>query len=232
MRWRAVGWSAGLVAVGLTPVWGPLALRPFAFFAVRRVELVGVRYLDPEVVVGSMGLRDAASVWDRLGPVAERVRGLPGVEEAVVRRRLPGTIRVVVREAEPVAVAAGADGLVPLAADGRPLPYDPAEAGVDVPVVARADRELAAALDVVRRADPALYAGTASASRVGDAEVRLDIEGRGRVRLAAPVDPEVVRAVAAVQRDLESRSQAWRELDGRFRGWVVVRRPTEAEASS
>ena len=230
MRWRALGWCAGLLAVGLAPLWGPLALRPFAFFAVRRVELVGVRYLDPEIVVGAMGLGEAASVWDRLGPIADRLRRLPGVEDAVVRRRLPATVRVVMRETEPVAVAVGAEGLVPIAADGRPLPYELAGAGVDVPVVSRAERELAAALEVVRRADPALYAGTASASRAGNAEVRLDIEGRGRVRLAAPVDPQVVRAVAAVQRDLESRSQAWRELDGRFRGWVVVRRASEASS--
>jgi hypothetical protein len=33
----------------------------------------------------------------------------------------------------------------------------------------------------------------------------------------------VVRSVSAVRRDLDGRGQAWGELDGRFRGWVVVR---------
>ena len=55
---------------------------------------------------------------------------------------------------------------------------------------------------------------------------------RGKIRIGLPVDPAVVRAVAAVERDLDSRSRPWRELDGRFAGWVVVRRPSRVEVSS
>jgi hypothetical protein len=47
---------------------------------------------------------------------------------------------------------------------------------------------------------------------------------RGRVRLEVPVDPEVVRSVSAVRRTLDSLRVPWRELDGRYRGWVVVRK--------
>jgi hypothetical protein len=47
----------------------------------------------------------------------------------------------------------------------------------------------------------------------------------GRVRLDLPVDPGVVRNVATVQRYLAARGVAWRELDGRFGTWVVMRRP-------
>ncbi len=45
----------------------------------------------------------------------------------------------------------------------------------------------------------------------------------GRLVLGSPVEAAVVRAMAAVRRDLSSRGEPWRELDGRFRGWVVVR---------
>ena len=45
----------------------------------------------------------------------------------------------------------------------------------------------------------------------------------GRLLVGTPVDPAVVRAMAAVRRDLSSRGRSWQELDGRFRGWVVVR---------
>jgi hypothetical protein len=232
VRLKAVFSVGGVGAALALPLWGPPALRPFAFFAVRRVELVGTRYLAPDVIVGALALRPAASVWDRLGPMADRVRQVPGVAEAAVGRRLPGTLRVSVREVEPVALAMGAEGLVPVAADGRPLPYDPARVSVDAPVVQRADSVLVRALDAVRTADPALYATIASARTAAGGELQLEVEDRGRLRMAIPVSPEVVRAIAAVERDLESRSQAWRELDGRFGGWVVVRRPGKAEASS
>ena len=62
---------------------------------------------------------------------------------------------------------------------------------------------------------------TAAAPRNGGVEWAL---GAGRIRLSVPVNPEVVRAVSAVRRDLMARGSVWAELDGRFRGWVVVRR--------
>jgi hypothetical protein len=226
-----VRWG-GLGLVVSSPLWGPVALRPFDFFAVRRVELVGVRFLSPEAVTGALGLRREASVWDRLGPLADRVGGIAGVARAEVSRRLPGTLRVTVREVEPVALAAGDDGMVPVGVDGRPLPYDPARVAVDVPVIERPETALVAALAAVRAADPTLFAEVAAARRERGGSVELDLEGRGRVRLGTPVDAAVVRAVAAVERDLDARSQPWRELDGRFAGWVVVRRPSRVEVSS
>lgn len=224
--------GVALALVVSSPLWGRVALRPFDFFAVRWVELRGVRYLAPEAVTGALGLRREASVWDRLSPLASRVRGLGGVAEVAVSRRLPGTLRVTVREVEPVAFAAGDEGMIPVGVDGRPLPYDPARVAVDVPVIERPETVLVAALAAVRAADPTLFAEIAAARRERGGSVELDLEGRGRIRLGMPVDPAVVRAVAAVERDLVARSQPWRELDGRFAGWVVVRRPSRVEVSS
>ena len=232
MRWGRVAAVAGVAAVVLAPVWGPPALRPFGFFAVRRIELVGIRHLAPEVVTGALGLRRGASVWDRVGVLAARVRGVPGVDEVVVSRRLPGTLRVSVREVEPVALGSGSGGLVSLGPDGRPLPYDPARTALDLPVVQRAEPSIVAALSAIQAADPTFFAEVASARGGPAGSLELEVEGLGRVRLALPVDAAVVQAVAAVARDLASRSQAWRELDGRYAGWVVVRRASKAEAKS
>ena len=215
---------AGALLVGTARWWGAPLLRQFSFFAVRRVEVVGVRYLAPAEVVAAMGLRAHASVWSSLPALERRLAALPGVETAVVSRRLPSTLRVVVTEVEPVALAAGPGGLVPVGRDGRPLPYDPAITPVDAPVVARGDTRVLEALDVVRVSDPRLFAALTSA-RVEDGAggaVVLELE-RGRLRLGTPVDPAVVRAVAAVARDLAHLGRQWRELDGRFKGWVVVR---------
>lgn len=222
--------GAGLLV--LVPVWGPPILRPFAFFRVRRIELTGVRHLAPETVVGALGLRREASVWDRLGPLEAKVRELPGVAEVTMGRRLPGTLRVSVQEVEPVALAAGDGRLVPVGPDGRPLPYDPARAPLDLPVVQRADPSVVAALVAVQAADPTFFSEVASAREGSARSVELEVERGGLVRLALPVDAAVVRSVAAVERDLASRSQTWRELDGRYAGWVVVRGASKAEAKS
>jgi cell division septal protein FtsQ len=232
VRRGRVAAAAAVGALALAPLWGPPLLRPFGFFRVRRIELVGARYLAPGTVTGALGLRRDASVWDRLGPLAARVRGLPGVAEAEVTRRLPATLRLSVREVEPVALAAGVGRLVPVGPDGRPLPYDPVRTPVDLPVVQRAEPDVVSALGAVQAADPAFFAEVASARGGPAGSLELEVEGGGRVRLAMPVEATVVRAVAAVERDLAARAQAWQELDGRYAGWVVVRGSSKAEAKS
>jgi cell division protein FtsQ len=230
MRWRRVALAAALVAVGASPWWGPLALRPVRFFGVRRVEVSGARYLAPESVVRALGLRSDASVFDDLDRLAARVRTMGGVDEATVGRRLPGTLVVTVRETEPVALAEGPDDLVAVGPDGRPLPFPAAGSSVDAPVVANADPQLLRALETIRVTDLGLFADV-SAARSQDGEVEL-VLSQGRVRLELPVDPVVVRRVAAVRRDLTSRGLPWRELDGRFGDWVVVRRAPQGGGSA
>jgi len=232
MRWKRLAGVVAAVAVAASPWWGPLALRPFGFFAVRRVELIGVRYHSAESVTSALRIGREASVWDRLGPLEERLGALPGVAQARVERRLPGTLVVTVREVDPVALAASSDALVPVGVDGRSLPYDAARVPVDVPVVERPDTGLLAALAVIRDSDPELFAKVSAARPGPGGSSELELEGGGRVRLGSPLEPEVVRGVAAVERDLAARSQRWLELDGRFAGWVVVRRAPRVEVSS
>jgi cell division septal protein FtsQ len=224
MRWRRVLILVAGMSVAASPWWGRVVLRRFRFFEVRRIEVVGTRYLAPAAIVAALGLRRGESVWSDVGAMERRVRSLGGIESVTVSRRLPATLRVVVVEVEPVALAQGPSGLVAVARDGRPLPYDPATAPVDAPVVERAEASLVAALALVQATELGLFADI-TAARPSDGaggEVVLELEA-GRLRLATPVDPAVVHAMVAVRRDLKARGQSWRELDGRFRGWVVVR---------
>jgi cell division protein FtsQ len=226
MRWERVAAVAALAALATSPLWGPPVLRPLSFFAVRRVEVAGARYLDPGVVAEGMGLARTASIWDDLDAVERRLANVAGIRTAKVRRRVPGTLRVTVEEEEPVALADGPAGLVAVSAEGEPLPYDLTMAPVDAPIVPRADTALLAALATMRTTDLGFYAAiTAASARRG--EVVLEIDS-GRVRFDLPIEPGVVRQVAAVQRELAASGTAWRELDGRFAGWVVVRRPPAA----
>ncbi len=235
MRKRRVAAAAGVVLAVTAPLWGPPVLRPFSFFAVRRIEVVGVRYLAPGTVVAALGLAPSASMWSDTKAMERRLLGVAGVRSATVARRLPSTLVVRIVEAEPVALAEGGTGLVPVDDSGRPLPYDPAATPVDAPVVPQATPRVVEALATIRATDYGLFADITAAREAAGAggDVVLDLED-GRVRLTAPLDPAVVRAVSAVRRDLVARGQKWQELDGRFDGWVVVRRaaPTVVKAAA
>lgn len=210
---------AGLVTV---PWWGPWTLGHFQYFAVQRVEVVGARYLAPATVVTALALQPGASVWSDTKAMERRVEALAGVRSAGVSRHLPATLGVVVTEVEPVALAEGPAGLVAVDDRGRPLPYDPVVVSVDAPVVERADARILAALAIVRATDLGLFADIAAARAAAGGAVVLELEA-GRLRIATPLDPAVVRAMSAVRRDLAAHGQGWAELDGRFHGWVVVR---------
>ena len=231
-RWWVV---MGLVALVAAPWWGPRVLGRFRFFDVQRVEVRGTHYLAPATVVAALGLPARASVWADTRAMERRLAGLAGVRTADVARRLPSTLVVTVAEVEPVALAVGPDGLVPVDEGGRPLPYDPAAVPVDAPVVPKADPAVLAALATVRATDLGLYGDIAAARLAagagagGGGGVVLELD-EGRLRVATPLDPAVVRALAAVRRDLAARGLRWAELDGRFHRWVVVRRAATAGA--
>jgi cell division protein FtsQ len=202
----------------------PLALRRLAFFRVRQVELVGIRYLDADAVLATLRLSPRASVFDDTKPLAERLRGLDGVADASVVRRPPGSLKVIVREIEPVAlVANGRGALTPVDAEGRQMPFDLAT--LDLPVVQVADSGVVAVLARVQAFDPALFQAIDAARRTqaqrGDVLLEL---GAHRVLLNRDAGPEVIQAVVLVARDLAAKARPYAELDARFAGQIVVRR--------
>ncbi|NDU73446.1 FtsQ-type POTRA domain-containing protein [Actinomadura sp. DSM 109109] len=75
---------------------------------VRHVEVTGTRLASADQVVAAAGI-DLGTPMVRLrtGAVRDRVQRLREVESAEIERRWPGTVRVVVREREPVAVFRG-----------------------------------------------------------------------------------------------------------------------------
>ncbi len=226
---RVLVW--GGVVLGALVLWlaAPSLLRRLAFFRVRQVEVVGVRNLDPDAVLGALRLAPKASVFDDTRLLADRVRGLAGVADARVARRLPAALKVIVREVEPVALVPGAGGLVAVDAGGRPLPFDPARAaggggGLDLPIAQVADSGIVQVLARIQAFDPVLFQDIDAARRFGArGDVLLEL-GSHRVLLARDAGPEVVQAVVLVARDLAAKARRYAELDARYAGQVVVRR--------
>jgi cell division septal protein FtsQ len=147
----------GLVLLVAGGLGARALLRRLSFFSVRRVELVGSRYLTAGEVAQAMKIRPGTSVFDATDFAARRVAALPGVLEARVSRRLPGTLRVSIREAEPVALTERGGMLVLLDGSGHPLPFDPTRAAADLPL-ADADSGVAGLLARLRESEPELYA--------------------------------------------------------------------------
>jgi cell division septal protein FtsQ len=200
----------------------PRLLRRLDFFRIRRVEIAGLQYLAPGKVIAALELDARSSVFDDLGAANSGLRALPGIQSAEVRRRLPGTLEIIVEEAVPVALAPRGAGMALLDSSGKVLPFDPAATAPDLPIAASADRVVARVLASVREHDPVLFGRIGAAWRVRD-DVILDLDGR-RLWFGPAVTAEDIRAVMAVAQDLARQGRKYQELDGRFAGQVIVRR--------
>ena len=218
------GWKLlGTIGVGLALWFGlPPLLRGLAFFRVRQVEIAGLQYLDPAKVIAALKLSPKASVFDDPAPLRRRVYAMPGVDAVDVGRRLPGTLRVELQEAVPVALASRGAALALLDARGRVLPFDPLRSAPDLPLAANGDARVTGVLARVRDSDPDLFARIGAAWRVGP-DVVLEVGGR-RLWFGAQVSAEDIRAVTAVEQALARSGRPYQELDGRFAGQVIVRR--------
>lgn len=221
---RVMWWAAAAMSVLVLWMAAPLALRRVAFFRVRQVELVGIRHLDADRVLAALRMSPRASVFDDTDVLTGRLRRLEGVADATVMRRPPASLKVIVREVEPVALVAnqrGALGVVD--ADGRALPFELGT--LDLPVVQAADSGVVSVLARVQAFDPQLYQAIDAARRAdtqrGDVVLEL---GTHRVLLGPNAGPEVIQAVMLVARDLAARARPYAELDGRYAGQVIVRR--------
>src|SRR5207245_1681544 len=206
---RALLGLMGLALLALGWLAAPLVRRHVAFFQVRQIELLGVRNLAPDAVIAALRLPDEASVFSDTRMLADRVRGLAGVADARVVRRLPAALRVELKEVEPAALVAGR-GLVVVDAAGRPLPFDPTPAagggGPDLPIATTAASGGGGVLALIRSLDAgrveAVSGARGSARR--DVPVGVGLAKNAGVRRGMVRDiEETTRSIAAALRDAE-----------------------------
>lgn len=223
MKRRVLLSVAGGAVILLGFLATPHLLRRVTFFRVRQVELIGVRYIAPDALLETLGLRPDQNVFDDFEAAEERVLRLAGIVQVRIRRRLPGTLRVEVSERIPLAFVSGPEGLVTLDVWARPLPYDPTASSVDLPIVARPDTLLVGALGAVRFVSRDLYDQVDWVETDGNGGVRL-VLGDHRILMRVPSSPGDVDAVLAVAEHLAGIGREYEEIDARYDGWIVVRR--------
>jgi cell division septal protein FtsQ len=217
-------WVLGGLALAAFLWFGlpPLA-RSLGFFRMRRVEFHGITHLTPERLMPAIKLAEDASIFDSLEGIEDRLKAIPGVLNASVHRRIPGTLRVDIDEARPVALAPSREGGMTLVDErGQALPFDPTVSAPDLPIVARPDSAVAVLLSRVREVDPGLFARVSSASK-NQKDVVLQVDSQ-RYWFRSNASAEAILAVTAVAADLARKQWDYVELDGRFADQVIVRR--------
>lgn len=224
-RWRRLALVAGGIAViATTPWWGPRLLAEMSFFRLRRVQVVGARYVRADSIVALLGVDTTRSLWDETDELVARVRKHPQVSDVEISRRVPGTLVVTVTERVPVAFVPTARGLEPLDAAGRTLRIDPSRVNVDLPVLARRDTAVLRLLGELRERSPQIYERVSAARRAGRGEIVLEM-GAVNVRAMDDVSAERFADILPVEADLARRQARVAELDLRYRDQVIARLP-------
>jgi cell division protein FtsQ len=222
-RWKYAAAALALLAILFAPLWGPRALGELAYFRVRRVEIVGARFVQPSDILGRLHVDTLSSVWDPAGPLEDRIASHPGVRSVRVGRRLPGTLVVEITERWPVALVPTPSGLRPFDERGAALPIDPARTAVDAPIVAHRDVGLFRLLGRLRAEAPELYGRVSEVGRAGGGdEVWLRISSVP-VRAMADVTVERLADIEPVEQDLGRRKLRAVEIDLRYRDQVIAR---------
>lgn len=204
------------------PLWAPLLLRRMDFFRVRKLEIVGTRYIGTSDIVARANVDTMRSVWDPTGPVADRVRSHPGVETVNVTRKLPGTLVITVTEHQPIALVPGPQGFRVFDRRGVALPVDPTRIVVDAPVLARADTALLRLLADLRDTLPSVYRRVSELKRVGAHELLFQLDD-APVRALSTITVDDLNQIAAVEADLRKRAARIAELDLRYSGQIIAR---------
>jgi cell division septal protein FtsQ len=221
------GAKAALVAIGLllvvtSPLWGPLVMRRMAFFRVRRVEILGARYVAPSDILSRLHVDTLASVWDPTAPLAARVASHSEILHADVHRKLPGTLVIEIVERTPVALVPATGGFRVYDERGIALPIDPARSSVDAPVLMERDTALLRLLGVIRAARPALYGRVSAVRRVGKNELILQLKTLP-VRAMMNVTLDRLADIEPVEADLNRKQLRVAEIDLRYRDQVIAR---------
>ncbi|MGB1657475.1 MAG: cell division protein FtsQ/DivIB [Longimicrobiales bacterium] len=124
-------------AIGPLAYWGPGLLKTVSeleVFAVRNVEVTGIKVLTEDAVLERLALGSFASVWGDADVWRERIASDPMVRTVEIRRRVPSGLLVRVEERAPVALA-GTPMLEPVDAEGYRLPIDPTLYRLDLPII-------------------------------------------------------------------------------------------------
>lgn len=212
----------GVLLLAGSPFWAPLFLRRIGYFHVRRIEILGARYVAPGDILGRLRVDTTASIWDSQASLIRRLDGNPEIQHADIHRRFPGTLVVEITERVPVALVPASGGFRVYDAQGVSLPIDPARVAVDAPVLMQRDTAVLRLLGAMRHRMPTMYSRVSAVRRVGDGELVFQFAAQP-VRAMQDVTLDRLAEIEPVEADLRRKQVRVSEIDLRYRDQVIAR---------
>jgi cell division septal protein FtsQ len=229
----------GLIACATTSVaaGAPAMLRKMDSFKVEHVEIRGTKYLPAYDALVQTGITRTSNVFDEFAQWRESLLKHPMVLDAQIERELPNTIKVMITEAEPVALARTPE-LQPVDARARALPIDPSTIDLDLPVLANEarpeangyfrdarTREAIAVLNTLRMRDQRLFSWISEVAPIGTG-LQLNLRQPAGAQVLVATDPRALRLreLEVALADLSARGELsqLKRVDARFRDQIVV----------
>lgn len=208
---------------------------------VARIEVLGERFLSQGEVIQLLGPALGENILGlELDELKLKLRASPWVADATVKRTLPDTLHVEIKERVPLALAA-VDRLYLMDGDGALIDiYGPRTASFDLPIVrglpaadgdARRDRAQRAGALLRDLGDLAAEISEVHVEDSGD--MRLVLRGPGDVlRVGAPPYRRRFMTFLGLRRDLVERCPNAEYFDLRFEGRIYAKEPELAQPPS
>ena len=230
--------AASAVVLTTAAAAAPSLLRRFDSFAVDRVEIRGTRYLAPFDAFVQSGITGSSNVFDDFEGWRARLLEHPMILDASIERHLPGTVRVSIAEAEPIALARTPE-LRPVDARAQALPIDPATADLDLPLLGMESqpnargvftdaptRKVISVLATLHRHDARLFSWVSEAGLLQDHGVRLELRQPVGAEAWIPANPRALRLaelhVALADLAVRGELSKLKRIDARFHDQIVV----------
>ncbi len=208
---------------------------------VGRVDVRGSHFLSEGEIRELMGPSVGENILGLdLEALKSRLRASPWVADATVRRTLPDTVEVQIRERVPLALAE-ADGLYLMDAEGTLIEvYGPRTASFDLPIVRGLARTTGdARRDRAQRAGALLddlgdLAGEVSEVQVeASGDLRVVLKNRGEIlKLGAPPCRKQFLTFLSLRGELAERAPRAEYFDLRFRDRIYAKQPESALAAA
>jgi cell division protein FtsQ len=236
-RTLLVAQLAGATAIVVAGAWAAYAkVMGSERLRVAHVEVRGDRFLSEGEVRELLGPAVGENILGLdIDALKAHLRASPWVADATVRRTLPDTLEVEVRERVPLALAE-MDRLYLMDAEGTLIDiYGPRTAGFDLPIVrglagvagdVRRDRAERAGALLADLADLAAEVSEVQVEETGD--LRVVLRGPGEVlRMGQPPYHSAFATFLALRRELAARCPRAEYFDLRFRDRIYAKEPQE-----
>jgi len=243
------GWAArtllglqlgGVAIAGLAALWAAYAqVMGSDRLRVARVDVRGSHFLSEGEVRELLGPAVGENILGLdIEALKAHLRASPWVADAVVRRTLPDTLQVEVRERVPLALAE-MERLYLMDAEGTLIDiYGPQTAGFDLPIVrglagvaAEARRDRAARAGALLQDLGGLSAEVSEVLIEDSGDLRVVLRGRGEVlRFGSPPYRGKLTTFLALRGELAERCPRAEYFDLRFKDRIYAKEPLGAPA--